>query len=74
MTQKLLIQLPSISHLKSYSQSIALNIASIKKGNIINISSILSKTGFNGLSVYGFAKSGQVGFTKSLARELGKLI
>lgn len=45
----------------------------LKKGNIINISSILSKTGFNGLSVYGFAKSGQVGFTKSLARELGKV-
>jgi 3-oxoacyl-[acyl-carrier protein] reductase len=44
-----------------------------KAGSIVNISSIVSKTGYNGLSVYAFAKSGQIGFTKSLARELGKV-
>ncbi len=40
-------------------------------GRIVNISSIMSTTGFNGLSVYGATKASLVGFTKSLARELG---
>lgn len=43
-----------------------------QKGRIINISSIIANTGFNGLSVYGATKSALIGFTKSLARELGK--
>ena len=42
------------------------------KGRVINISSIISSTGFNGLSVYGATKAALNGFTKSLARELGK--
>lgn len=41
-------------------------------GRIINISSIIANTGFNGLSVYAATKAGLVGFTRSLARELGK--
>lgn len=41
-------------------------------GRIINISSIIASTGFNGLSVYGATKSSLNGFTKSLSRELGK--
>lgn len=41
-------------------------------GRIINISSIIATTGFNGLSVYGASKSALNGFTKSLSRELGK--
>ncbi len=44
-----------------------------RSGSIVNISSIVSKTGYNGLSVYAFAKAGQLGFTKSLSRELGKV-
>ena len=43
-----------------------------KKGRIINISSIIANTGFNGLSVYAASKAGLLGFTKSLAREVGK--
>lgn len=43
-----------------------------KEGRIINISSIIATTGFNGLSVYGATKAGLVGFTRSLARELGR--
>lgn len=41
-------------------------------GRIINIGSIIGSTGFNGLSVYGASKASMQGFTKSLARELGK--
>lgn len=41
-------------------------------GRIINISSIIADTGFNGLSVYAATKASLKGFTKSLARELGK--
>ncbi|MCF2948129.1 SDR family oxidoreductase [Paraglaciecola aquimarina] len=43
-----------------------------RKGRIINISSIIAKTGFNGLSVYAASKAALEGFTKSLAREVGK--
>ena len=49
------------------------NMLLLKHGNIINISSIVANTGFNGLSVYAATKSSQIGFTKSLARELGKV-
>ncbi len=41
-------------------------------GRIINVSSIIGSTGFNGLSIYGASKSSLSGFTKSLSRELGK--
>ena len=53
---------------KYVSRSMLLN----KEGRIINIGSIIGSTGFNGLSVYGATKSALNGFTKSLARELGK--
>jgi 3-oxoacyl-[acyl-carrier protein] reductase len=43
------------------------------QGRIVNMSSIMASTGFNGLSVYGATKASMVGFTKSLARELGGL-
>jgi 3-oxoacyl-[acyl-carrier protein] reductase len=42
-------------------------------GRIINMSSIVSTTGFSGLAVYGATKAALVGFTKSLAREVGPL-
>ena len=44
-----------------------------REGRVINISSIIASTGFNGLSVYGATKAGLLGFTKSLSRELGKI-
>ena len=43
-----------------------------REGRIVNISSIIASTGFNGLSIYGASKSGLDGFTRSLARELGR--
>jgi 3-oxoacyl-[acyl-carrier protein] reductase len=42
-------------------------------GRIINISSIIASTGYGGLSVYGATKAAATGFTRSLAREVGKL-
>lgn len=42
-------------------------------GRIVNISSIVSFTGYSGLSVYSATKSSLIGFTRSLAREVGPL-
>ncbi len=42
-------------------------------GRIVNMSSIVSVTGFSGLSVYGATKASLTGFTRSLAREAGPL-
>ncbi|KHT52249.1 SDR family NAD(P)-dependent oxidoreductase [Vibrio sinaloensis] len=53
---------------KYVSRSMLLN----KKGRVINVGSIIGSTGFSGLSVYGATKAAMGGFTKSLARELGK--
>jgi 3-oxoacyl-[acyl-carrier protein] reductase len=43
------------------------------EGRIVSISSIIATTGYNGLSVYGATKAAATGFTRSLAREVGKL-
>jgi 3-oxoacyl-[acyl-carrier protein] reductase len=43
------------------------------EGRIVNISSIIASTGYSGLSVYGATKAAATGFTRSLAREVGKL-
>lgn len=40
-------------------------------GCIVNISSIIANRGFAGLSAYAATKAGMIGFTRSLARELG---
>lgn len=42
-------------------------------GRIVNISSITAFTGYSGLSVYAASKASLVGFTRSLAREVGRL-
>jgi 3-oxoacyl-[acyl-carrier protein] reductase len=42
-------------------------------GRIVNISSIVSITGYSGLAAYGATKAALIGFTKSLAREVGPL-
>lgn len=44
-----------------------------REGRIINVSSIIAQTGYSGLSVYGATKASIIGFTKSLAREVGTL-
>ena len=42
-------------------------------GRIITIASIVAETGFSGLSVYAATKASLIGFTRSLARELGRV-
>ena len=42
-------------------------------GRVVNISSIIASTGYSGLSVYGATKASLVGFTRSLAREVGRM-
>jgi 3-oxoacyl-[acyl-carrier protein] reductase len=42
-------------------------------GRVVNISSIVGNTGYGGLSVYAATKASMIGFTKSLAREVGRL-
>jgi 3-oxoacyl-[acyl-carrier protein] reductase len=39
----------------------------------VNVASIVSFTGYKGLSAYSATKAALVGFTRSLAREVGKL-
>jgi len=41
-------------------------------GRIVNVASILGSTGYSGLSVYGATKASMIGFTRSLAREVGR--
>jgi 3-oxoacyl-[acyl-carrier protein] reductase len=42
-------------------------------GRIVNVSSIVGFTGYSGLSVYGATKASMIGFTRSLAREVGRM-
>jgi 3-oxoacyl-[acyl-carrier protein] reductase len=42
-------------------------------GRIVNIASIIGFTGYSGLSVYAATKASMIGFTRSLAREVGRL-
>ena len=42
-------------------------------GRIVNIASVVAATGYSGLSVYSATKASLVGFTRSLAREVGPL-
>ena len=42
-------------------------------GRIVNVASIVGFTGYRGLSVYAATKAALIGFTRSLAREVGPL-
>ena len=42
-------------------------------GRIVNISSIVASTGYSGLAVYAATKASLIGFTRSLAREVGRI-
>ena len=42
-------------------------------GRVVNVTSIVGFTGYSGLSVYSATKASLIGFTRSLAREVGRL-
>lgn len=42
-------------------------------GRIVNISSVTAFTGYSGLSVYSATKASLIGFTRALAREVGRM-
>ena len=67
-----LIRLNTISPL-ILTKYVARMMMSERNGRIVNIASIVASTGYSGLSVYSATKASLVGFTRSLARELGPL-
>ena len=42
-----------------------------RRGRVVNVSSIVARTGYRGLATYGATKSAMEGLTRSLARDLG---
>ena len=51
----------------------ARSMMSAGTGRIVNMASIVASTGAKGLSVYAATKASMIGFTRSLAREVGPL-
>jgi 3-oxoacyl-[acyl-carrier protein] reductase len=43
-----------------------------RAGRIVNVASVVAQTGYSGLSVYSATKASLIGFTRSLAREIGQ--
>jgi 3-oxoacyl-[acyl-carrier protein] reductase len=48
------------------------SMISERRGRVVNVSSIVASTGFRGLALYAAGKAGLEGFTRSLAREVGR--
>ena len=67
-----LIQLNTVSPIL-LSKYVVRSMMSQREGRIINITSIVAATGYSGLSVYSATKASLLGFTRSLAREVGQL-
>jgi 3-oxoacyl-[acyl-carrier protein] reductase len=67
-----LIQLNTVSPIV-LSKYVVRSMMSQREGRIINIASIVATTGYSGLSVYSATKASLIGFTRSLAREVGQL-
>jgi 3-oxoacyl-[acyl-carrier protein] reductase len=67
-----LIQLNTVSPVV-LSKYVVRSMMTQREGRIVNISSIVASTGYSGLSVYSATKASLIGFTRSLAREVGQL-
>jgi 3-oxoacyl-[acyl-carrier protein] reductase len=67
-----LIQLNTVSPIL-LSKYVVRSMMAQRDGRIINLSSIVASTGYSGLSVYSATKASLIGFTRSLAREVGQL-
>ncbi len=49
------------------------SMMSERAGRIVNVASIIGFTGYSGLAAYAATKASMLGFTRSLAREVGRL-
>lgn len=67
-----LIQLNTVSPIV-VSKYVVRSMMTRREGRIVNIASIVAATGYSGLSVYSATKASLIGFTRSLAREVGPL-
>src|SRR6267142_744366 len=67
-----LIQLNTVSPIL-LSKYVVRSMMTQREGRIVNIASIVASTGYSGLSVYSATKASLIGFTRSLAREVGKM-
>ena len=67
-----LIQLNTVSPIL-LSKYVVRSMMAQRDGRIINLASIVASTGYSGLSVYSATKASLIGFTRSLAREVGQL-
>ena len=67
-----LIQLNTVSPIV-LSKYVVRSMMAQRDGRIVNMSSIVASTGYSGLSVYSATKASLIGFTRSLAREVGPL-
>jgi 3-oxoacyl-[acyl-carrier protein] reductase len=67
-----LIQLNTVSPIV-LSKYVVRSMMTQREGRIVNIASIVAFTGYSGLSVYSATKASLIGFTRSLAREVGQL-
>jgi 3-oxoacyl-[acyl-carrier protein] reductase len=67
-----LIQLNTVSPIL-LSKYVVRSMMAQGEGRIVNIASIVAATGYSGLSVYSATKAALLGFTRSLAREVGPL-
>lgn len=67
-----LVQLNTVSPM-ILSKYVVRSMMAQRNGRIINVASIVASTGYSGLSVYSATKASLIGFTRSLAREVGQL-
>jgi 3-oxoacyl-[acyl-carrier protein] reductase len=71
-------QIESLIRLNTFSpivltKYVVRHMMSAGEGRIVNVASIAAFTGYSGLSVYTATKASIIGFTRSLAREVGRL-
>ncbi len=56
----------------NFSKAVIMTMIKQKNGNILNITSVSGITGVAGQTNYSASKAGMIGFTKALAKEVGK--
>jgi 3-oxoacyl-[acyl-carrier protein] reductase len=67
-----LIQLNTVSPIM-LTKYVVRSMMTQREGRIVNIASVVAFTGYSGLAVYSATKASLIGFTRSLARDVGQL-